>query len=312
MPPPPPQQTRIYAKTTFRAKDRPLHVQRKALSEDFYPHDHDFIETALVVDGEGYHCTRHGERLLTAGDLILIAPGAWHSYRVPQHLTVYNCCFGISMLTRELTAVYQNHALRRLFAFGERSLDMAQVIVTRIEERSFRRCLRSLRRMEAILDSDAAEEQYPEQIGHLLLYLCEISRYVPDAEASVDRAANGIHPAVLRCRALLMEKYAQDWTLTQLAEDIHIAPKYLVRLFHESTGMAPIAYLARIRAERASLLLVNTSLPIAEIGEKVGWPDPNYFSRRFRSMFGMSASEYRDRFTQQHSAPFSDDASVPA
>jgi AraC family L-rhamnose operon transcriptional activator RhaR len=30
----------------------------------------------------------------------------------------------------------------------------------------------------------------------------------------------------------------------------------------------------------------------------VGWPDPNYFARRFRSHFGLSATTFRERFRE--------------
>ena len=47
-------------------------------------------------------------------------------------------------------------------------------------------------------------------------------------------------------------------------------------------------YLARLRAERAAAMLVSTDLPVAVVGTEVGWPDPAYFSRRFRASFGVS------------------------
>lgn len=86
------------------------------------------------------------------------------------------------------------------------------------------------------------------------------------------------------------------WTLTELAEQLHLAPGYLVRLFKAATGLPPMAYLARLRAEHAATLLLHSDQPVTCIGQAVGWPDQNYFARRFKAHYGLSATSYRARF----------------
>ena len=66
----------------------------------------------------------------------------------------------------------------------------------------------------------------------------------------------------------------RHWTLTELADELHLAPGYLVRLFKAGTGLPPMAYLARLRAETAAALLLHTDQPVTAIGRAVGWPDP--------------------------------------
>jgi AraC family L-rhamnose operon transcriptional activator RhaR len=57
-----------------------------------------------------------------------------------------------------------------------------------------------------------------------------------------------------------------------------------------------MAYLARRRVETAAAMLLHTDQPVTQIGRTVGWPDQNYFARRFKAHFGLSASSYRSRF----------------
>jgi AraC family L-rhamnose operon transcriptional activator RhaR len=58
-----------------------------------------------------------------------------------------------------------------------------------------------------------------------------------------------------------------------------------------------MAYLARLRAEHAATLLLHSDQPITCIGQAVGWPDQNYFARRFRAHHGLSATTYRAQFS---------------
>ncbi|MFK4087887.1 helix-turn-helix domain-containing protein [Kribbella sp. NPDC020789] len=104
------------------------------------------------------------------------------------------------------------------------------------------------------------------------------------------------HPAVQHAMRLLEADLASAWTLDRLAAAVNLAPGYLVRLFGRGVAVSPMAYLQRLRAERAAGLLIETELPIATIGTLVGWPDPSHATRRFRAHFGLSPTRYREAF----------------
>ncbi|GAA1116838.1 hypothetical protein GCM10009630_13200 [Kribbella jejuensis] len=105
-----------------------------------------------------------------------------------------------------------------------------------------------------------------------------------------------VHPGVEHAMRVLEADLAEPWTLERLGARVNLAPGYLVRVFGKSVGMSPMAYLNRIRAERAAGLLIETELPVATIGAAVGWHDPSHATRRFRSTFGLSPSQYRAAF----------------
>lgn len=104
------------------------------------------------------------------------------------------------------------------------------------------------------------------------------------------------HPAVQHAMRMLEASIDEPWTLARLAAAVNLAPGYLVRLFGRTAGISPMAYLNRVRAERAAGLLIETGLPVATIGAMVGWHDPSHASRRFHATFGLSPSRYRATF----------------
>ena len=72
---------------------------------------------------------------------------------------------------------------------------------------------------------------------------------------------------------MLEASMARRWVLAELAEELHLAPGYLVRLFKAATGLPPMAYLAQVRAEYAAVMLLHSDEPVTCIGRAVGWPD---------------------------------------
>ena len=67
------------------------------------------------------------------------------------------------------------------------------------------------------------------------------------------------------------------------------------RKVRELMGMSPNDYLRKCRMERAAELLQSSDQNIGEICGMVGIPDAQYFSRVFKSYFGVPPSSYREQ-----------------
>jgi AraC-like DNA-binding protein len=46
-------------------------------------------------------------------------------------------------------------------------------------------------------------------------------------------------------------------------------------------------------------MLINTTLPISQIAEQLGYADPLYFSRKFHKQTGVSPTAYREKYGEQ-------------
>lgn len=94
---------------------------------------------------------------------------------------------------------------------------------------------------------------------------------------------------------LIREKYAQDLSLGQIADEYGVNPSYFSKKFKDETGCNFIDYLTAVRMEQARALLENTALPVAAVSSRVGFREAKYFSRVFSSVMGMKPTEYRER-----------------
>ncbi|QOR70771.1 helix-turn-helix transcriptional regulator [Ruania alkalisoli] len=64
------------------------------------------------------------------------------------------------------------------------------------------------------------------------------------------------------------------------------------RLFARYTGQSVLAWTRRRQIEEAALLLRTTGMRVNEVAKHVGFADPLYFSRAFRTVFGVPPSRY--------------------
>lgn len=80
-----------------------------------------------------------------------------------------------------------------------------------------------------------------------------------------------------------------------IAAQFGIGRTNFYRKVRELMGMSPNDYLRKCRMERAAEMLRSTELPIADVCTQVGMPDAQYFSRVFKSYFGMPPSAYREQ-----------------
>ena len=92
---------------------------------------------------------------------------------------------------------------------------------------------------------------------------------------------------------LLRGSLHEQWTLTRLAQTVHLSPSQIGRVFADAFGKTPIAYLTMLRAERMAHLLRTTDDPIATAARAVGWADPDYAGRLFRRSIGFAPRQYR-------------------
>jgi len=74
------------------------------------------------------------------------------------------------------------------------------------------------------------------------------------------------------------------------------------RRFKKATGLSPLEYIQNTRIEHAKKQLENTKKTIQTISEEINYNDGSYFRRLFKRKTGMTAQNYRKRFSTLNSA----------
>lgn len=96
-----------------------------------------------------------------------------------------------------------------------------------------------------------------------------------------------------RAVELLRNAPSMQWTLEELATQVHLSPSQLSRVFTDAYGKTPSAYLTMLRAERLARLLRETDLPIEAAMRQVGWRSRGHAAQQFRKYVGITPTRYR-------------------
>ncbi len=90
-----------------------------------------------------------------------------------------------------------------------------------------------------------------------------------------------------------------DLSLTMIADHFGISNRYASQFIKEQTGINYTAHLENLRMREAERLLANTSTPITDVAQMVGFDSKNTFYKAFTRKFNMSPSTYRDHTIQE-------------
>ena len=113
--------------------------------------------------------------------------------------------------------------------------------------------------------------------------------------ASGDAGSKYNRDVVSKVEAYFNTSYANPITIGEVAKMVNFHPVYLSRIFKEVNGVSPMEYLTSLRINKAKdLLLSDPDLSLKDVAEFVGYTNPFYFSRVFKTVTGKSPSEYRN------------------
>ncbi|WP_053375068.1 response regulator [Paenibacillus sp. FJAT-27812] len=90
-------------------------------------------------------------------------------------------------------------------------------------------------------------------------------------------------------------QFSSNLSLKAIAEQIHLHPVYLGKLFKAEEGLSFNDYLLKVRMEKAKELLLYSDKKVYEIALEVGYQELDWFYKKFKEYTGVSTSEYRNK-----------------
>ncbi|MFP5021035.1 helix-turn-helix transcriptional regulator [Pseudonocardia phyllosphaerae] len=255
------------------------------------PHAHDFLTLVHVVRGGCRYVVDGRTWELGAGDAFVVSPGAVVDHAEETTSApgeFWAVTFPVEALS---TASWQDHPLLAPF-LGRHRGGGQRLTVPPADRPAWRARL-------VELDDELAHRRdgHAEAARALLtLLLVALGRLVDDVPAE---SGDALLAAVF---GVVEQRYAGPLSLRDVAAAVGLTPGHLTTVVRQATGRTVQQWITERRLREARRLLVSTDLPVADVGARVGYPDPGYFARRFRAAHGVPPAGWRTG-SAQVSAP---------
>jgi YesN/AraC family two-component response regulator len=209
--------------------------------------------------------------------------------------TLVTCAYGLSEIAVPVKLGKETIAL----------LQTGQVMQQKPTESMFRCALKRAENKDVDLDYGQAKEAYlqtpvvsKKKLNSVTKLLAIFAEHlaIKNNEATTWRST-AESPIVTRAREYIEANHAEELSLRQVAQAVHVSAFYLCKLFKKATGINFTEFVSRIRLEKAKQLLLNQNLRVSEIAYEVGFQSLTHFNRTFKKVMGQSPTEYRAQFS---------------
>lgn len=100
-------------------------------------------------------------------------------------------------------------------------------------------------------------------------------------------------PCVTKAISYIRRNLSAQLTVDEIASHAFVSKSTLTKKFHKELSMSVTGYIYDTIMFEAGQLLSQSDMSVFAVSAKFGFSDQFYFSKRFKSKFGMSPREYR-------------------
>lgn len=268
--------------SNYAINDYPLWVN--ACGEDFILMDEEFCvdrpngrndyQMLYIKEGFGHFLINGKMQKVNAPSIVIYKPKEHQKYIYEQNkkADIFWIHFSGSMVEEYLNKYRINHHLLRL------GTDFVL----------FETCVN---RMLVTLQTEFAADMCCALFHTLLI---DISNMYSEAKNHSPHT-NSSKDMLLVIYELMQRTFSENYAIKYYADMCDLSEIYFIKIFREKFNTTPRQFINSLRINKASQLLLETSLTVQAIADSVGFENPFYFSRLFRNTTSMTPSEFRKR-----------------
>lgn len=244
-------------------------------------HYHDYYEVVVFEEGDVRYVCEGRVYHPAPWDVILIPPGKFHNSATSSEKTRY---------TRHVFYLYPS----ALDAYGCGALTTflrdaeGGTLLTFRSSEAKQRLAGLLRELREALEKSAS----PMEEALALSYIIQILYLLNGCSRSPEGEGSGLPESILAVKRYVDQNFHTISSVSEVAAHFFYSREYLSRLFRRHLDTTVSDYVMKRRIEKSESLIAD-GLPLLDVAYRVGFGSPSTFIRAFKSVTGITPSEYR-------------------
>lgn len=255
-------------------------------------HSHNYVELFYMYSGSVCQTIEGKKIMLTEGQIGLIDTGIFHSIGdTGENDIMINILMTKDFLTVPFLSRFSDSSvISGFFANAIHTAASHNNYIIFHSENSRRIHLYFRELLCEYFSPGAGFRQIVENLL-ALIFLELLNVYERDEFVKTERNTAALIFPVLR----YIEANYVTCTLKSTASFFNLNPNYLGTLLKEYTGKTYRQIVTNEKLTHAAYLLQNTTLPVYEIANSIGYENLSFFFEKFQKEYGMTPKEYRDQ-----------------
>ncbi|WP_186446199.1 AraC family transcriptional regulator [Paenibacillus cremeus] len=270
---------------------------RRTSASEYRPtyHAHQGLELLYVYEGRGRVVVNQRVIEVTPGTLLMFQPFQLH--RIQMDVTVstpYVRSFVIFEPTVLEPYLQPFAGVHKFFTRVWKGFPAFHAIRTGSRAPFLEQLFEELGRI--IAEEEPNDEHYSAEerfAVFLVTFLQTIQPFWREQEEVAEQAELRDSPHVETILQWIEDHYRTPFRMEQLAEAVHLSPKYISALFTKMIGSSITEYIMSRRIRQACVLLRSGVMQIQDIAQEIGLTNVSYFCQLFKQTVGVSPHQYR-------------------
>lgn len=240
-------------------------------------HYHEDYMLCLTLHVRGQRIMDDAVEDFTEKDLVLINPGTPHRFKRDAAYADAKCETATVMFSREMPdwkflSLEHMRPIREMLLRPAAGLRFAPKTIDTVLERMI-----SLPKLDGF-----------EAVSLFFSILNDLATAPPDEVQQIGSRHDGSYQddRVRRIVRFVEESYSRKLSLEEIGRSVDMSPSSVCRYFKRRTHQNLWEYINSFRINRAAQLIVETQLPISEIGPRCGFTNVSNFNHLFRAHLG--------------------------